>query len=137
MEVIKLRKFGGGNSAKKVMKLLTILAAALAVTPCTADAPDGPESVYNDAGYISVGSSKNLFYWMFESRNDPSTDPVILWMSGGPGCSSQLALFGENGPYVVEDDLTLKLNQQSWNNNATVIWVDQPVGTGFSYGGVP
>ena len=93
--------------------------------------------MFNDAGYIDVGDSKNLFYWMFESRNDPSTDPVLLWMSGGPGCSSQLALFGENGPYIVEDDLSLTLNPQSWNNNATVIWVDQPVGTGFSYGGVP
>ncbi|GMI20995.1 hypothetical protein TrCOL_g13564 [Triparma columacea] len=115
-----------------------ILATVLAIVPTIlADAPDGPESVFNDAGYIDVGDSKNLFYWMFESRNDPSTDPVLLWMSGGPGCSSQLALFGENGPYIVEDDLSLTLNPQSWNNNATVIWVDQPVGTGFSYGGVP
>ncbi len=90
------------------------------------------------SGYIQVDNgSKNLFYWLFESRSSPSTDPVILWMSGGPGCSSQLALFGENGPYQVDKDLQLSLNPHSWNNNATVIWIDQPTGTGFSYGGVP
>jgi cathepsin A (carboxypeptidase C) len=74
---------------------------------------------------------------MFESRNDPSTDPLMLWMSGGPGCSSQLALFGENGPYLVDSDLSLSLNEFSWNANATVIWIDQPAHTGYSYGGVP
>ena len=74
---------------------------------------------------------------MFESRSDPINDPVILWMSGGPGCSSQLALFAENGPYIVNDDLSLELNPHSWNTNATVIWIDQPVGTGFSYSDKP
>ncbi|GMH88552.1 hypothetical protein TrVE_jg6994 [Triparma verrucosa] len=121
-----------------MMKLFSVLLVALVLpSAVVGDAPDGPDFVYNDAGYIDVGSSKKLFFWMFESRNDPSTDPLLLWMSGGPGCSSQLALFGENGPYVVEDDLSLSLNPESWNNNATVIWVDQPVGTGFSYGGTP
>ena len=71
----------------------------------------------------------------FESRSNPETDPVILWLSGGPGCSSSLALFGENGPLTVNDDLSLEVNPFSWNSNATVVWVDQPVGTGFSYGG--
>lgn len=102
-----------------------------------AGAPDGPETVYNDAGYIGVGPSSRhrLFYWLFESRNDPATDPWIIWMSGGPGCSSQLALFAENGPYQVQDG-NLTLNPWSWNRKATVVWVDQPVGTGFSYGGL-
>lgn len=46
------------------------------------------------------------------------------------GCSSSLALFGENGPLTVNDDLSLNVNPYSWNSNATVVWVDQPVGTG-------
>lgn len=81
-----------------------------------------------------------LFYWLFESRNDPVTDPLILWLSGGPGCSSMLALFVENGPYrivehgggaAVEDSSRLlRLNPHSWNSNATVIYLDQPAGTG-------
>jgi len=95
----------------------------------------GPETVYNDAGYISVSNdSRHLFYWFFESRNDPKSDPFVIWMSGGPGCSSMLALFAENGPYIVQNDLSLELNPYSWNSNATVLWIDQPAGTGFSYG---
>lgn len=100
-----------------------------------AGAPVGPETVFNDAGYVTVGKNHHLFYWLFESRNSPATDPWIIWMSGGPGCSSQLALFAENGPYqIINGNLTL--NPWSWNRNATVVWVDQPVGTGFSHGGL-
>jgi len=112
------------------------LTLALGIASALAGAPPTPESAFNDAGYIDVHDGEHhLFYWYFESRDDPANDPVILWMSGGPGCSSSLALFGENGPLVVNDDLSLDVNEQSWNANATVIWVDQPVGTGFSYGG--
>ena len=100
-----------------------------------AGAPVTPESAYNDAGYVSVnGGAHNLFYWMFESRSSPQTDPLILWLSGGPGCSSSLALFGENGPLSVNSDLSLNVNPYSWTSNATVVWVDSPVGTGFSHG---
>jgi len=74
----------------------------------------------------------NIFYWLFESRNQPKTDPFILWMTGGPGCSSMMALFEENGPYKVQQNLSLSLNPYSWNNNATIVYVDQPVGTGLS-----
>jgi len=54
-------------------------------------------------------------------------------MTGGPGCSGMLALFEENGPYKVDSTGTLSLNPNSWNSNANVIWIDQPVGSGFSY----
>lgn len=83
-----------------------------------------------------------LFYWLFESRGDPATDPLLLWLSGGPGCSSMLALFVENGPYRIvergsgggaaaaDSSRLLRLNPHSWNSNATVIYLDQPAGTG-------
>lgn len=78
------------------------------------------------------------FYWMFESRSEPSTDPFILWMTGGPGCSGQLALLNENGPCSVAKDgsgnLATVTNPYSWTNKATVLWIDQPTGVGFSYG---
>lgn len=101
----------------------------------TAGAPPGPENVFNDAGYIHVGEGRQLFYWFFESRHDPQTDPLVIWLSGGPGCSSALALFSENGPYHVVRDrrgpgVHLELNPYSWNTNATVVWLDQPAGTG-------
>jgi cathepsin A (carboxypeptidase C) len=78
---------------------------------------------------------KHYFYWSFESRNDPANDPVVLWMTGGPGCSSEVALFGENGPcHVTADGSSTTKNPYSWNSNATLIYIDQPAGTGFSYG---
>jgi len=58
-------------------------------------------------------------------------------MTGGPGCSGMLALFVENGPYHVVDASTLKMNPYSWNSNANILFIDQPVGTGFSYNSNP
>eukprot|EP01112_Ceratiomyxa_fruticulosa_P024071 TRINITY_DN954_c0_g1_i5.p1 TRINITY_DN954_c0_g1~~TRINITY_DN954_c0_g1_i5.p1 ORF type:complete len:445 (+),score=63.00 TRINITY_DN954_c0_g1_i5:186-1520(+) len=97
----------------------------------------GPENVTQHIGYITVSGTQNngshLFYWMFESRNNPKTDPLILWLTGGPGCSSLLGLFFETGPYKVNEDLSLSINPYSWNSNANIIFLDQPAGTGFSY----
>jgi len=75
-----------------------------------------------------------MFYWMFESQNSPTTDPLVMWLTGGPGCSSELALFFENGPYKVSTDgQTVSPNPYGWNQKANLIYVDNPVGTGFSY----
>jgi len=57
---------------------------------------------------------------------------LVLWLTGGPGCASEVALFFENGPYTINDDLTLKQNPYSWNRVSNLLYVDQPVGTGFS-----
>jgi cathepsin A (carboxypeptidase C) len=57
-------------------------------------------------------------------------------MTGGPGCSSGIALFKENGPCKIDpnhDDQTLK-NAYGWNTNANIVYIDQPAGVGFSYG---
>ena len=75
----------------------------------------------------------DMFYWLFNSRSaDPSKDPLVMWLTGGPGCSSELAIFYENGPFTINDDLSLKVNQYSWNNVSNLLFVDNPIGTGFS-----
>lgn len=77
--------------------------------------------------------SITCFIGSFESRNDPANDPVVLWLNGGPGCSSLTGLFMELGPSTVDENIKLVSNEHAWNSNATVIFLDQPVNTGFSY----
>ncbi|CEP01221.1 unnamed protein product (mitochondrion) [Plasmodiophora brassicae] len=97
----------------------------------------GPERVQQHTGYVTVNTQSDngghIFYWMFESRADPTNDPLILWMTGGPGCSSELAVFYEQGPYRLDANGTVSINPHSWNGVANVLFVDQPAGTGFSY----
>ncbi|KAI0297528.1 serine carboxypeptidase [Multifurca ochricompacta] len=84
-------------------------------------------------GYIDI-EAKHLFFYFFESRNDPDKDDVVFWTNGGPGCSSSLGLLMELGPCRVTNatgDPTFF--KESWNTNANVFFVDQPVGVGFSY----
>ncbi|KAL8657254.1 MAG: hypothetical protein Q9226_002110 [Calogaya cf. arnoldii] len=88
------------------------------------------------SGYLDdKENDKHLFYWFFESRNDPKNDPVVLWINGGPGCSSLTGLFLELGPASIDENLKIVPNPYSWNSNASVIFLDQPVNTGFSYSG--
>lgn len=111
------------------MTLLLILSIVLGIT----------NGAVQHSGYINVNSKQdsNIFYWLVESQNDPENDPVVLWVSGGPGCSGGLALLYENGPWTVADNLTLVPNPFSWNKVATVIWIDQPADTGYSYAKSP
>jgi hypothetical protein len=130
-------------------------------------------SVESVSGYFNITGTRDAayFYWLFESRGNPSTDPLVVWLTGGPvggeggrkgrseggtrldmgmggsepdtrtlttsppsflfekGCSSILALFVENGPCSVNEfgNGTLP-NPYSWNSNANILWIDQPVG---------
>ena len=101
------------------------------------DDEDVDDTVYDAEEY--EGEDK-LYFIMAESRNDPATDPLIIWLQGGPGCSSMLGLYTENGPFNfkynkenIMDPFEFEYNEFSWNNNANVMYVDQPLGTGFSF----
>uniref|UniRef100_A0A1D1XLV9 Carboxypeptidase n=1 Tax=Anthurium amnicola TaxID=1678845 RepID=A0A1D1XLV9_9ARAE len=89
------------------------------------------------SGYITVNehSGRALFYWFFEATDDPTSKPVVLWLNGGPGCSSvAYGLAEEVGPFHVKPDgKTLYLNLYSWNQVANIIFLDSPVGVGYSY----
>ncbi|KAI0998552.1 Carboxypeptidase Y A [Podosphaera aphanis] len=96
----------------------------------------GVDTVKQYSGYLDdEENDKHLFYWFFESRNDPKNDPVILWLNGGPGCSSLTGLFLELGPASIDKNLKIINNPYSWNSNASVIFLDQPVNVGYSYSG--
>lgn len=63
-------------------------------------------------------------------------DPLVLLMTGGPACASEVAMFYENGPFKIQDNienLTLIWNKFGWDQEASIIYIDLPVGTGFSY----
>lgn len=90
------------------------------------------------SGYLDVPSSSSHFHYVFiESQQKPATDPVVLWLNGGPGCSSLEGMLYENGPYWVQPDATLKANPWTWNNATNMIYVEGPAGVGFSYTDVP
>lgn len=86
------------------------------------------------SGYLETKIKGNeLFYVYALSQNNPSSDPIILWLNGGPGCSSLFGLFGEVGPVTSDNfDPDFKLNPFSWNNNANLLAIEQPAGVGFS-----
>ncbi|GAA1306169.1 S10 family serine carboxypeptidase-like protein [Saccharothrix xinjiangensis] len=109
------------------------------------------------AGHIDLadqvhqgGRKRNqLFYWFFESQTcnphiaatDPrqrrliAETPLIIWLNGGPGASSLLGLFLENGPFTIDGDAagTISVTPDSWNQEAHVVYWDQPIGTGYSH----
>ncbi|GAB2222684.1 hypothetical protein Drorol1_Dr00016807 [Drosera rotundifolia] len=92
------------------------------------------EEFSHHAGYYKIEHSYDarMFYFFFESRNSKE-DPVVIWLTGGPGCSSELALFYENGPFKIANNLSLVWNEYGWDKASNLIYVDQPTGTGFSY----
>ena len=96
-------------------------------------------------GYLPSPGTTHLFFWLFESRGDPTKDPLILWLQGGPAYSSLYGMLQQWGPklmvYDPQSNPTYKLDDSPFalNEKANVIFLEQPAGTGFSYreNGVP
>lgn len=91
------------------------------------------------SGYLSIpgtsgnGNTKNMHYWMVESMNNPSTDPVAFWTNGGPGCSGLLGFLSEQGPFRPNKDMSLSFNKYAWNTISNMVFIESPCGVGFSY----
>jgi len=88
-------------------------------------------------GYASANATYGVeyFYWGFEPSNSniTNTTPIVFWLTGGPGCSSSMANFFENGPYFINPQGTgLIPNPNGWNQDNIIVYIDQPAGTGFS-----
>nr|BAF99696.1 1-O-acylglucose:anthocyanin-O-acyltransferase- like protein [Gentiana triflora] len=94
-----------------------------------------------ESGYVGVGENEELqlFYYFIESERDPANDPLVIWLTGGPGCSAFSGLIFEIGPLTFDFESyqggvpTLNYNPHSWTKEASIIFVDSPVGTGYSY----
>ncbi|XP_051007559.1 probable serine carboxypeptidase CPVL isoform X2 [Acomys russatus] len=87
------------------------------------------------AGYITVNKiyNSNLFFWFFPAQVQPEEAPVVLWLQGGPGGSSMFGLFVEHGPYVITSNMTVRARDFPWTTTFSMLYVDNPVGTGFSF----
>ncbi|KAK7295196.1 hypothetical protein RJT34_18101 [Clitoria ternatea] len=95
------------------------------------------------SGYISIDgnaeSGKKLFYYFVSSERNPAKDPVVVWLNGGPGCSSFDGFVYEHGPFNFEAPKskgnlpTLHINPYSWSKVSNIIYLDSPAGVGLSY----
>ena len=88
---------------------------------------------------VDEPTDSNLFYWLFRDDNYDDKAPLVLWINGGPGSSSQIGNLMENGPLKLEKDKNgkIKVNSfkhQAWSSIANMVFLDQPVGVGYSYG---
>ncbi|CAM9145038.1 unnamed protein product, partial [Ectocarpus fasciculatus] len=102
------------------------------------DLPGLPEDVLDIAQYaghlpLHDPRAGALFYWLFEPPGEKAkTAPLLIWLNGGPGCSSMDGLFLELGPFKIRDG-KLEVNPYSWHKVSNLLIIDQPVGTGLSY----
>lgn len=87
------------------------------------------------SGFFTVNktTNSNMFFWYFPAAAQPETAPVTLWLQGGPGASSLFGLFTENGPFEVTKSGKVKARKYSWHHNHNLLYIDNPVGTGFSF----
>ena len=88
------------------------------------------------SGYLNITESKHYHYWFVEAENDPKNVPVVLWLNGGPGCSSLDGFFYEHGPFRINDDTdppTLYHFEHNWAKLANMVYLESPVGVGFTY----
>ncbi|KAH8785603.1 Alpha/Beta hydrolase protein [Diaporthe sp. PMI_573] len=84
---------------------------------------------------LTTNSSDNLFFWFFPSEKPAAEKEILIWLNGGPGCSSLEGFLQENGPFLWQYGTYKPVaNPWSWHKLTNVVWVEQPVGTGFSQG---
>ncbi|KRX02636.1 hypothetical protein PPERSA_11976 [Pseudocohnilembus persalinus] len=95
--------------------------------------------IYSGMLDVSGDGKRQLHYVLLESAGNPSKDPLVIWLNGGPGCSSLLGLVGENGPYLFRgiDYFMSDFQKYSWNNKANVLYLEGPPGVGFSINNDP
>ncbi|KAI1289754.1 putative serine carboxypeptidase CPVL [Halotydeus destructor] len=94
--------------------------------------PNAPE-VESYAGYLTVNEEydSNMFFWFFPAADAKA--PILLWLQGGPGGTSMFGLFVENGPLQILANNSAILREYGWSRKYSTVYIDNPVGTGFSF----
>ncbi|KAL8026063.1 hypothetical protein ABFX02_14G004700 [Erythranthe guttata] len=125
-----------------IFSLIIIIAAVLRHSAATSSYPK--EVLPTKSGYLTVNSTTGsaIFYTYYEAQttchNTTTTEtPIIIWLQGGPGCSSMIANLYELGPWLLNQDLSLQPNPGSWNRIFGLLFLDNPIGTGFSVANSP
>ena len=130
-----------------ILQLLVVCAHVLQIIPIAASAPsedeiinlpgwDGDLPSKQYSGYLDISQTKHYHYWFIEAENDPINAPVVLWLNGGPGCSSLDGLVYEHGPFRIDDSTDpprLYRFDYHWAKLANMIYLESPVGVGFTY----
>ncbi|KAJ5485019.1 Carboxypeptidase [Penicillium diatomitis] len=103
--------------------------------------PEAPPLPTSWAGRLPVPGrveGNDIFFWLFESESPVYDENLIVWLNGGPGCSSLAGLLGGNGPIsFIGNSTAVERNPYSWTQLGNVLYVDQPVGAGFSTASYP
>ena len=94
--------------------------------------------VKGKSGFVKINeeSGSSMFYWFIQQlKGDVTKDdvPLILWLQGGPGCSSQTGNLFEFGPLYIDKDLNPQLREVNWASDYHLLFIDNPLGAGYSY----
>jgi carboxypeptidase C (cathepsin A) len=122
-----------------LLSFSTILISGLnitneAQTDLVTNLPGLNQDIVQFSGYLNISTTKKkIHYWFVQSESDPANDPVVFWTNGGPGCSGLLGLLTEQGPFKPDATGNLIPNKWRWNRVANMVFVEQPVGVGYSY----
>ncbi|KAE9963480.1 Cell death protease [Venturia inaequalis] len=126
-----------------ILGILSAVPAVYAADKSAADyfvhslpgAPKDKPLLKMHAGHIEITPEHhgNLFFWHFANRHLADRPRTVIWLNGGPGCSSEDGAMMEIGPYRVRKGGELEINDGAWDEFANVLFVDNPVGTGYSY----
>ena len=96
------------------------------------------DDIASYAGFIPVrkldsNNSAEMFFWYFPAQEARVKNaPLVIWLQGGPGSSSMIGLFHELGPLQFVDE-QLHLRKETWNKHFNLLFIDNPVGTGYSF----
>ena len=133
----------GAKSARLLALILLSVAAMLAGNVVVMAAPeedlvrylpglDGNLDVRMYSGYLRPTATDHVHYLFVESEYR-ETDPLVLWLNGGPGASSLMGAFTELGPFIINGKKSIMRNPYAWNKVANMLFLESPTGVGFSY----